>query len=146
MDKHKGIGGSGAGCGKWLESQDPKLRGDIPADIFPMVWDVVQLHKRQILQAELECDAKFLRRLTDAVKLVKAGKIPRPFDNLSVTGYALAAWRHLYGELGHPPGRDQLLREYVEVLRKQDGKNRKVSDRQWARTLKDLRPLFRRGE
>jgi hypothetical protein len=128
-----------------LESQEPKLRGGIPADMFPMVWDIVQIHKRQILQAELECDAAFLRRLTDAVILVKARKAPGLLDNLRATGYALAAWRQLYDELGHPPGRPQ-LREYFEVLRRQDGKNVKISDRQWARTLNDLRPLFRRGE
>ncbi len=37
-----------------LESQDLKLRGDIPTDMFPMFWDIVQMHKRQILQAELD--------------------------------------------------------------------------------------------
>jgi hypothetical protein len=69
-----------------LECQDPKLRGDMPADMFPVVYD----------------------------------------------------------ELGHTPGQDQ-LREYVEALRRQDGENVKVRDRQWDRTLGDLRPLFRRG-
>ena len=109
-----------------------------------MVWDIVQAHKRQILQAELECDAAFLRRVTDAVILVKAGKIPPRFGNLRATGYALAAWRHLYDELGHRPGRVE-LREYFEVLRRQDGKNVKVSKRTWDRTLTVLKPLFRGG-
>jgi hypothetical protein len=108
-----------------LESQDPKLRVDTPADEVPLAWEVVQMHKRQILQAELECDWRFLRRLSDATKLVRNGQASGSFYG-TATGYALAAWRQLYDELGHTPGRDQ-LKEYVDTLRRQEVTCRRFS-------------------
>jgi hypothetical protein len=45
----------------------------------------------------------------------------------------------LYGELGQIPGEDQ-LREYVDKLRKQDGKA-KILTRRWKELLKKLTPL-----
>ena len=60
----------------------PKLRfeGLTPADENPLAWEVVQMHKRQILQAELEGDWRFLRQLSDATKLLKTGQALRPFS------------------------------------------------------------------
>ena len=80
------------------------------------------------------------------MKLTTSGEIPQPLDGLTftVTGYALLAWAHLFGELGHRPGKKQ-LQERVERMRKEDGETERVSDRQWDRTFSDLRPLFPGG-
>jgi hypothetical protein len=123
-----------------LESQDPELRFEhLTPDENPRAWEVVQMHKRQILQAELEGDWRFLREVSDATKLLKTGHALRPFYDID---YALLAWRLLYGELGNTPGQDQ-LREYVDTLRKRDGKP-KVGNRRWGEVLKKLTPLLSR--
>jgi hypothetical protein len=129
-----------------LESQDPKFRRDIPEDKFPIVLEVVNSFRRRVHRALLELNRKFLRRLGDGMKLITTDEAPLPWDNLklTVTGYALLAWAHLFGELGGRPDRKQ-LRERVERLRKEDGETERVSDRQWSRTLKELKPLFPGG-
>jgi hypothetical protein len=96
------------------------------------------MHKRRILQADLESDWKFLRQLSVAHELLKTGKVIPSFD----IDYALCAWWMLYGELGQIPGQDQ-LREYVDILRKRDGKP-KVTTRRWREVLKKLTPLLSR--
>ena len=107
-----------------LESQDPELRFEHSTpDEVPRAWEAIEMHKRQILQAALEGDWRFLREVSDATKLLKTGKALRPFFDVD---YALWAWRQLYGELGQTPGEAQ-LREYVDTLRKRDGKP-KISD------------------
>lgn len=132
----------------WL-SEDPKLRRDIPEDKFPIVLEVVNSFRRRVHRALLERDRKFLRRLNDGMKLITTDETPQPWDNpkLTVTGYALLAWAHLFGELGHRPSlpSQKKLRDRVELLRRQDGETERVSDRQWDRTLKDLKPLFPGG-
>jgi hypothetical protein len=128
-----------------LASQDPKFRRDIPEDKFPIVLELINSFRRRVDRAFLELDRKFLRRVIAGMELITP-ETSEPWENLklTVTGYALLAWAHLYGELGHRPNQKQ-LRGRVERLRKEDGETERVSDRQWSRTLKDLKPLFPGG-
>ena len=50
----RGFGVFWCGCGKCWNPRTPSFEASIPTDMFPMVWDIVQMHKRQILQAELD--------------------------------------------------------------------------------------------
>jgi hypothetical protein len=124
-----------------LKSQDPEIRFEyLTRDVAPRSWEMVEQYERDLLQAELEGDWRFLRKVSDAVKLVKTGKI-RPFFDID---YALQAWWMLYGELGYGelgqiPG-EHRLRENVDKLRKRDGKA-KISTRRWKELLKKLKPL-----
>jgi hypothetical protein len=64
-------------------------------------------------------------------------------NKFSLTDYGLVAWAYLYGELGHRPSKQQ-MEERVEQFRKEDGQTERMSDREWNRMWKELRPLFRR--
>jgi hypothetical protein len=128
-----------------VESMNPKLwRDEIPKGLRS-VYGEAAIHLRgRITRAAFDNDTGFLKRLYDASLLIDKGK--SPFDEgLSITGYALAAWRHLCDELGRYPSFNQ-LRECTEELRKKDGVDARFSDKQWGRTLKDLKPLLRLGQ
>jgi hypothetical protein len=128
----------------WL-SEDPKFRRDIPEDKFPIVLEIVNSFRRRVHRAQITLDWGFLRRLSEAAKLITKGEIPESLDlKLTFTGYGLIAWAHLRIELGHRPS-EQQVRERVERLRKEDGETVRIGDRQWDRVRVDLRPLFRHG-
>jgi hypothetical protein len=132
-------------CGCWSGGRSSPKDHDIPADKFPAILETVNVFKRGVLQKAHDCDGDFLRRLSDAAKLITKGEIPESLDsNLTFTGYALIAWAHLCGELGHRPNRHQ-LRKRVERLGKEDGENLRIGDRQWDNVVGDLRRLFPGG-
>jgi hypothetical protein len=65
----------------------PAAKAGIPGPCFESThprtsflwWEVVQMHKRQILQAELEGDWRLLRQLSDATKLGRPARPPSHF-------------------------------------------------------------------
>jgi hypothetical protein len=128
-----------------VESINPKLwRDDIPEGLRSVYQDVGEHLKGRIIRAAFDNDTGFLKRLYEASLLVDKGE--SPFERgLSITGYALAAWRHLCDELGHRPSLNQ-LRECTEELRKKDGLGSRFSDKQWSVTLEALEPLLRHGQ
>ena len=118
-----------------VESRNPGLE----KDLLPYYQKVAQQIKDQVIQACLEPDTSFLRRLWDAAVLAAEGKISQSLD---VTAAAVYAFRQLCDELGHCPNYNQ-VKERVEQWRKEGGiENPKISDRQWGRVLKDIKPLF----
>ena len=128
-----------------LESGDLINWQAAPAEEFPAYWDGVQLFKRRIVQAARDCDRKFSRRLLDAQNVIASGKIKDPLGKLTSTGFALAAWGQLCDELGHRPRGEQLRKRFERLRKEEAGKTSSVSDRQWERILKYLKPLFRSG-
>ena len=57
-----------------LKGQDPELRMEhLTRDVAPRSWEIVDELERQILQA-LDGNYRFLREVSDAVKLRKTGK------------------------------------------------------------------------
>jgi hypothetical protein len=118
-----------------LESKDPSI-GD---DLLPFYETAAAELKRRVLKACIDNDAAFLRRLSEAAKIIADGKISESLS-LDITGYGLKAFRQLRKESGHRLSPDQ-VRERVDQMRKEEGYP-KMSDREWKRTLADLSPLF----
>jgi hypothetical protein len=125
-----------------LPLRDKAAIKDLVLVLLPIYEDVAQKMKDQVIQACLNLDHFFLRRLSDAAALAAKGEVAHSLDT---TGAAVYAFRLLREELGHRPNQNQ-VRERVERWRKEGGfKKPKISNRQWERTRKDLEQLFREG-